>query len=596
MKKKSTIKGRIILIMTIFALLTATLLSVFSYELISFFQRKTTIQATKFNLQLIANIIEQDLVNLSDLAMGYSTNSPANTMLSEYFAAAAPNPKLAIDVFNSMQEKYQSNRSHSYARRLIAINNNAVFVQVDNYGSLSVPLSIHNLNKLPPLGELAAEQWDGVMQDPFSPSTVIPFAMPIYGDGASTIGTVYLFANTTVITDKLKGYSLPKNSSLLLTLGERRYRIADDRIIPEPVEIQEEPYTNGGFNDLDAALSYIGSGSGRHLAVSYPVRSGVVLTQTLAGNQFAPQARIWLALMAGVCLLVIASSGIITLYLTRTISLPVEKLRKRMDKIAQGQFYMDKNIEWNSELGDVGRGINRLSQDILALMENRVAQEKQKQVLEYRVLQSQINPHFLYNTLNSIRWMATIQNATGIAEMTTSLSRLLRSIAKDMGKPVTLKDELSLLDDYFLIQKYRYGSTISMDSEVESEELLETLIPRLTLQPLVENAIFHGIEPKSKGHVHIAIAKLGVFDIRIAIEDDGVGMETEQIAAALSEDGPDAKGMLAHMGLRSVNERLRLAFGDRYGVTIESEVGLYTRIIILLPFYTKEAQASGIRM
>src|SRR5690606_39201106 len=131
---------------------------------------------------------------------------------------------------------------------------------------------------------------------------------------------------------------------------------------------------------------------------------------------------------------------------------------KRMDKIAQGQFFVDKMIEWDNELGDVGRGINRLSQDIVALMETRLADEKQKQELEYRMLQSQINPHFLYNTLNSIKWMATIQNARGIAEMTTSLSRLLRNITKDIRKLVPLREELALLDDYFLIQKYRYGS------------------------------------------------------------------------------------------------------------------------------------------
>ncbi|MDF2937703.1 MAG: hypothetical protein K0Q90_3076 [Paenibacillaceae bacterium] len=595
MKKKSTIKGRIILIMTVFALLTATVLSVFSYELISFFQRKTTIQATKFNLQLIANIINQDLTNLSGLAMGSSTNSPTNAKLAEYFKADEPNPRLSIDVFNSMQDNLRSNPSYNYARRLIATNNNALFVQVDNNGSLSVPLSIHNLNLLPKLGVLAAEQWDGVMQDPFSPATVIPFAMPIYGNGASNIGTVYLFANTTVITDKLRGYSIPKDSRLVLTLGDRHYQISGEKVSLETIHYEEQPYTNDSFSDLGAALSYITEATGKHLAVSYPVRSGVVLTQTLEGNQFAPQANIWLFLMVGVCLLVIAASGIIALYLTRTISLPVEKLKKRMDKIAQGQFYMDKNIEWNSELGDVGRGINRLSQDIVALMENRMAQEKQKQELEYRVLQSQINPHFLYNTLNSIRWMATIQNATGIAEMTTSLSRLLRSIAKDMGKPVTLKDELSLLEDYFLIQKYRYGSSITMHQQVENEDLLAALIPRLTLQPLVENAIFHGIEPKSKGHVQITVAKQGVFDIRIAIEDNGVGMEMDQIAAALAEETPDAKGMMEHMGLRSVNERLRLAYGERYGITIESEVGRYTRIIILLPFYNKET-ISGTRM
>lgn len=587
-RKKSTIKSRIILIMTIFALMIAFLLSVFSYQLISFFQRKTTIQATKFNLQLISTFIEQDLYNLTALAMACSTNSPTNILLADYFQSAQPAAKAAVDAFSSMQEDFQKNLSYSYVRRLIVTDNKNKFLQLDNSVSISSPVTIYNIHTLPGLTESALEKWSNVIQDPFSSSTGIPLILPIYGDGALRIGTVYLLANTSVITDKLKGYSLPEDSRLILTLGENRYQIKDGKISTQSVEYRETPYNGQNFSDLQAALSFIDAGNERQIAVSYPIREGVSLTQTLSGNQFTPQANIWLFLMAGVCFLAIAISGIITLYLTRTISLPVEKLRKRMDKIAQGQFSIDRNIEWNSELGDVGRGINRLSRDILALMENRVAQEKQKQELEYRVLQSQINPHFLYNTLNSIKWMATIQNATGIAEMTTALSRLLRTIAKDLGKMVTLKDELSLLDDYFLIQKYRYGSTISMEQKVEQEELLATLIPRLTLQPLVENAIFHGIEPKNRGHIVIAVVKQNAFDILITIEDDGVGMEQEQISAILEAPAAEADGLLSNMGLRSVNERLRLAFGQRYGISIESEIHQFTKITITLPFQVKE--------
>ncbi|MFD2879599.1 sensor histidine kinase [Paenibacillus rhizoplanae] len=193
-------------------------------------------------------------------------------------------------------------------------------------------------------------------------------------------------------------------------------------------------------------------------------------------------------------------------------------------------------------------------------MDSRLADEKQKQELEYRMLQNQINPHFLYNTLNSIKWMATIQNATGIAEMTTSLSRLLRSIAKDNRRLMPLKDELSLLEDYFLIQKYRYGSTVTMITEIEEEALLGGLIPRFTLQPLVENAIFHGIEPKGRGDIVVRVTKSGFTDLLITIEDNGVGMTAEQIATILTVPGDEATGMLENIGLRSVNERLQLAF------------------------------------
>ena len=127
--------------------------------------------------------------------------------------------------------------------------------------------------------------------------------------------------------------------------------------------------------------------------------------------------------------------------------------------------------------------------------------ERRKQELEYRMLQNEVNPHFIYNTLNSIRWMATIQHAPGIAEMVTAFARLTKSISKGTQKLVPLQEELALLNDYFTIQQYRYGGDLEIEvSRIESETLCrDCMIPRFTLQPLVENAIFHGLEPKG-GH------------------------------------------------------------------------------------------------
>ncbi|WP_059046656.1 cache domain-containing sensor histidine kinase [Paenibacillus rubinfantis] len=583
-QRKATIKSRIIIIMTVFALLIAGMLSFFSYELISYFQRKTTIQATEFNLQLVSHIIDQDLNNLSALAMSSSTNSPTNQLIQDYFVSPDASAKDGLNVFSSMQEDFRVNRSNSYVRRLIITDHQAKFIQVDNSGSASVPLNIHNISQFPGLSDDAIEAWERIIQDPLSRSSGIPYVLPIYGDRAARIGTVYLLANTSVITDKLKGYSLPEGSELLLTLGSHKYLIEGDKVQPLSAPYAIHAYDKKEATGALTQLAWIEQEGKRRISVSYPVREGIVLSQTLDEKQFAPQLNAWLLLMIGVSVLVIALSGFITLYLTRTISLPVEKLRKRIDKIAQGNFLIDRNIEWNSELGDVGRGINRLSHDILTLMDSRVADEKQKQELEYRMLQSQISPHFLYNTLNSIKWMATIQNATGIAEMTTSLSRLLRSIAKDHRKLVPLREELSLMDDYFLIQKYRYGSTITMEQNIEEEALLSGLIPRFTLQPLVENAIFHGIEPKGRGEIAVTVAQSGGYDIRITIEDNGIGMSEEQIAAILSQREPGSKGLFENVGLLSVHERLRLTFGERYGLSIESELGQYTRMSLLLPY------------
>ena len=158
------------------------------------------------------------------------------------------------------------------------------------------------------------------------------------------------------------------------------------------------------------------------------------------------------------------------------------------------------------------------------------------------MLQNQINPHFIYNTLNSIKWMATIQHAPGIAEMTMALSRLLKSVSKGSERLVPLQEEFALLNDYFTIQQYRYGGTITLDvTYIEDERLTQScLIPRFTLQPIVENAIFHGIEPKGcAGSLTLTVAHDPANgDVLIDLNDDGVGMTPEQRPRAWPTPGP----------------------------------------------------------
>lgn len=319
--------------MTIFALLIAILLSFFSYEMISYFQRKTAIQATEFNLQLISHIIDQDLLNLYALAMVCSTNSSTNTLLANYFESPQASAKDAVDVFTAMQEAFRVNPSNAYARRLIVTDHKGKFIQVDNAGGLSSSLNVHNIDKLTGLTQDAAEAWGRVVRDPLSSSDGIPIVWPIYGTGASRIGTVYLLANTSVVTDKLKGYALPANSRLLLRLGDTPYEIMDGKVAPVSTDFKERAYQKDSPTGAQTVLSVIESGAEEKIAVSYPVREGVILTQTLSDKQLAKIFNIWIFIAISVCFLVIILSGIITLYLTRTISLPVEKLKKGWIKL-----------------------------------------------------------------------------------------------------------------------------------------------------------------------------------------------------------------------------------------------------------------------
>jgi two-component system sensor histidine kinase YesM len=218
-------------------------------------------------------------------------------------------------------------------------------------------------------------------------------------------------------------------------------------------------------------------------------------------------------------------------------------------------------------------------------MNQRIKDERQKKDYEYKMLQSQINPHFLYNTLNSIKWMATIQNAPGIAEMTTALSRLLKNISKGTTSLVSLKQELSLLNDYFTIQQYRYGGTIKLHYNIEDESLTSCQILNFTLQPLVENAIFHGIEPKGNaGNIEIHIYQDQNTDIHIDVTDDGVGMDPDVAARLLDSEAPTESSFFKEIGIRNVHKRLQYEFGSNYGLSVTSLPDQFTTISILLPY------------
>jgi two-component system sensor histidine kinase YesM len=290
-------------------------------------------------------------------------------------------------------------------------------------------------------------------------------------------------------------------------------------------------------------------------------------------------------LLLGICLLILALSIAVIFFMNRTISRPVALIRKKIDGIAAGDFSPDPGIESESEIGSVGKGINKLSLDVIALMESRIADEKQKRELEYRMLQSQVNPHFLYNTLGTIKWMATLQKAGGIVEVTTALSRLLRTISKDLRKEVPLRDEVLLLDDYFLILKYRYGGTVEFIKRIENEALLKCMIPRFVLQPLMENAIFHGIEPKGKGRIELRIERAGEA-VCVSIWDDGVGIAPDALALLNNYDEKTQAAELAYIGMRSVHQRIQNAYGDAYGLTAQSEQNVYTKMTIRIPFNT----------
>ena len=286
-------------------------------------------------------------------------------------------------------------------------------------------------------------------------------------------------------------------------------------------------------------------------------------------------------------LTVLASSLLLTLVLAillaTYLSKPISLLNARLHRIAENDFSYDPVIEQaDGELGQIGRTVNEMTMSIENLLATQQQSYEHRRRIEIQLLQSQVNPHFLYNTLDSIRWMAVIQKCPGIEKMTRSLSNLLKNIAKGTQDKITVQEELNLLHDYVDIQAVRYMEAFSFVDEVP-EALYKYRIIKLTLQPLVENAIFHGIEPTGESGTITVTGREDGGDIVLCVADDGAGIPADTLADLLTAERPRSRASLNGIGVYNVHKRLQMLYGDAYGLRIDSEPGCGTCVTVRIP-------------
>ena len=221
--------------------------------------------------------------------------------------------------------------------------------------------------------------------------------------------------------------------------------------------------------------------------------------------------------------------------------------------------------------------------EITNLIGKIIQEEDEKKDIQLKVLQSQINPHFLYNTLNTIRIMASSYGAEDIMEAVTSLIDLLRTTISNPNEFITVNEEIEHVKSYMKIQKLRYGDNINLDISI-SGEVGDYLTPKLILQPIVENALFHGLEPKSYVGTVSVRGEVRDDNIVITITDDGVGMDAEQLDALhkMISSGENM-GSSGSIGIRNIDKRIKLHFGEKYGVRLNAGPGKGMRVELIFP-------------
>ena len=268
--------------------------------------------------------------------------------------------------------------------------------------------------------------------------------------------------------------------------------------------------------------------------------------------------------------------------LARQVFRPLYALQTLMGQVRQGDFSVRAEDSAPNEIGMLAHGFNEMIEDNNALMQQNIRIEKAKRKAEISALQAQITPHFLYNTLDSIVWMADYKPAVA-ARMADALAKLFRLMLGGGADVVPLRQELEHVEQYLTIQSMRYSSKLEYEIVMEPGLDIENiLLPKLLLQPLVENAIYHGIKPADKKCLLRVRAMLDGGDLVLLVLDDGVGMSEETIQKLLTDDSPSEK-VLGGIGVKNIDERIHMYCAGNFGLSFLSAPGVGSAVTVRLP-------------
>ena len=272
---------------------------------------------------------------------------------------------------------------------------------------------------------------------------------------------------------------------------------------------------------------------------------------------------------------------IVSTLLSWSITNPLQKLSLLIKEIPRGDFSVQFNVKGNDEVASLGKSFNVMVQEMNALINKLEEAHRQREQARLEALQAQINPHFLLNTLNSIKWMATMSGVTNVSQMISALGSLLETSLYSSEEMIPLEQEVKYVSNYVLLQKIRYGDRFGMEIEIP-DNILSYRIPCFILQPLVENAIIHGFEGIEKRGLIAIKAREEKGNIVIEVGDNGKGIPESKLNNLLKIDN-EMKGRFSNIGIKNVDERIRLNYGNKYGLRITSNEGEGTLVKLILP-------------
>lgn len=397
-------------------------------------------------------------------------------------------------------------------------------------------------------------------------------------DGEDSIGYVAFDVPLEAVRSQVIGTNdlLPINFTLMT---DNYYLLFNDIGLPAQTQ-----FINWTHRSKTQGRGYLIEKEGqRNMLYTFQPSSGYkfILIGGLNIDLIAGNLSIVSYLLAATALIAIVICIMVSFIVSRHINLPLQKIVHAMQLMESGDFDQRAEIIDNDEFGYLASQFNDMCRKIKELFQKDHEKQELLRIAEVKNLHSQINPHFLYNTLDSIKWLAKINHEQEIYTMVKNLSYMLKNSMHVSREFVTVRESLSSLEAYIAIQQIRFADKFVIRTEI-AENIMDYKIPTLTLQPLVENAMIHGLEPKpGKGTLTIR-GFVEQSRLIFQIQDDGIGMEETELAA-LRESLGDRNGT-EHIGLKNVSQRIKLYYGDAYGIKVDSRPGMGSTITLAFPF------------
>ncbi|MDR1251351.1 MAG: sensor histidine kinase [Treponema sp.] len=584
MLKNWTLRFKIIFPVVIYILLIGIIGNVFLYIYLLDAVSQKGERLDRAHLEAVRIQITQNLADVFSLAMVCANNPAVSQAVSRQERAGQEFIRDSLNAQAQLNAFLQANPINAYIDKLILFDNQGLFVQAMSRqgGDYS---DLDNIQELPLYSRFIMEKLpraNGFGHSISPENRRDSYSVLLRVRGAyynSPGGYLYVEAGLDIITAVFREYSV--SPGVFAQVPETGEVILQDK--PRLIKAHAESL---GHVPADVSFPYrFRQGRQSYRLDQLALEGGaLVLYNQMDVTRLAVDDRQILYTVLAAVLMSLFAAAALGLTLSAFLTRPIQILINRIHKISEDKdFSEDPEIEKpGDEIGLIGRTVNEMSGSIrlfLAKMEEHYREQKNAEIA---LLQTQINPHFLYNTLDSIQWMAKIQNNPAIAGITRRLINLLRSIARpDTGgdAKITLAEELRILEDYTKLMSVRFMGSFEVVNRIP-ETFLNCRIPKLTLQPLVENAILHGIEPSGRfGIITLNAVGEGEY-LDITVEDTGIGMSREQLGNIKIQNRAKERGSpsLNNIGIVNVDERLKLLYGESCGLFFESKEGAFTRV------------------